>query len=117
MTFEVFQKLMSFDTKGRSCIEILFLVKENDKFNFCWMGKMPDRKTKKDVFWYGLTPDGKNAYDYLTFEEFSSANVFDGKSLLEIWDNIVIEEINGCDPMEMVDIYLSRKGCLLAPQQ
>ena len=77
---------------------------------------MPDRKTKKDVFWYGLTPDGKNAYDYLTFEEFSSANVFDGKSLLEIWDNIVIEEINGCDPMEMVDIYLSRKGCLLAPQ-
>ena len=80
------------------------------------MGKMPDRKTKKDVFWYGLTPDGKNAYDYLTFEEFSSANVFDGKSLLEIWDNIVIEEINGCDPMEMVDIYLSGKGCLLAPQ-
>ena len=110
MSFELFQKLMSFDTKNRSCIEILFSVKGTDKFIYSWMGKMPDRKTKQDVFWYGLTPDGRNAYDYSTFEEFSSADVFEGKSLLEVWDNIVIEEINGCDPMEMVDMYLSKKG-------
>ena len=116
MTFELFQKLMSFDTQSRFCIEILFLVKGNEKFDYCWMGKMPDKKTKQDVFWYGLTPDGKNAYDYPTFEEFLSANVFDGKSLLEIWDNIVIEDINGCDPMEMVDMYLSRRGGMGAPQ-
>ena len=116
MTFELFQKLMSFDTKGRSCIEILFLVKRNEKFDYSWMGKMPDRETKKDVFWYGLTPDGENAYDYQTFEEFSSANIFEGKSLLEIWDNIVIEEINGCDPIEMVDMYLLGKGRMGAPQ-
>ena len=106
MTLELFQKLMSFDTKGRYGFEILFSVKENEKFNSCWMGKMPDTKTKKDLFWYGLTPDEKNAFDYPTFEEFSSANVFDGKSILEIWDNIVIEEINGCDPMEMIYSYL-----------
>ena len=116
MTFALFQKLMSFDTRGRSFIEILFSVKESKKFDYCWMGKMPDKKTKKDVFWYGLTTDGDNAYDYPTFEEFSSAEVFDGKSLLEIWDNIVIEEINGCDPMEMVDMYLSGKGRMGAPQ-
>ena len=116
MTFELFQKLMSFETKGRLCIEIFFVVKGNDKFDCCWMGKLPDRKTKKDTFWYGLTPDGKNAYDYPTFEEFSSAKVFDGKSLLEIWENIVIEDINGCDPMEMVDMYLSRRGGMGAPQ-
>ena len=109
MTFELFQKLMSFDTEGRSCIEIQFFVKENEKFDYCWMGKMPDKETKKDVFWYGLTPDGKNGYDYPTFVEFSSAYIFDGKSLLDIWDNIVIEEINGCDPMEMIDMYLSKK--------
>ena len=47
MTFELFQKLMSFDTKGRSCIEILFSVKENEKFDYSWMGKMPNKKTKK----------------------------------------------------------------------
>ena len=116
MTFELFQKLMSFDTKSRLCVEILFLVKESEKFDYCWMGKMPDRKTKQDVFWYGLTSDGKNAYDYPTFEEFASANIFDGKSLLQIWDNIVIEDINGCDPMEMVDMYLSRQGGMGAPQ-
>ena len=80
------------------------------------MGKMPDKKTKKDVFWFGLTPDGDNAYDYPTFEEFSFANIFDGKSLMEIWDNIVIEEINGCDPMEMVEMYLFGKGRMSAPQ-
>ena len=106
MTFELFQKLMSFDTKEWLCIEIFFMVKGSDKFDCCWMGKLPDQKTKKDTFWYGLTPDGKNAYDYPTFEEFSSAHVFDGKSLLEIWDCIVIEEIDGCDPTEMIKIYL-----------
>lgn len=106
MTFELFKKMMSFETKGRICIEILFVVKGSDKFNSCWMGKLPDQATKKDKFWYGLTPDGKNAYDYPTFEEFSSANVFDGKSLLEIWDNIIIESINSCNPMEMIESYL-----------
>ena len=115
MSFELFQKLMSFDTQNRFCIEILFSVKGIDKFDYSWMGKMPDRKTKQDVFWYGLTPDGKNAYDYPTFKEFSSADVFDGKSLREVWDNIVIEEINGCDPMEMVDMYLSKNGRMGAP--
>ena len=116
MSFELFQKLMSFDIENRSCIEILFSVKGNYKFKYSWMGKMPDRKTKQDVFWYGLTPDGRNTYDYPTFEEFSSADVFDGKSLWEVWDNIVIEEINGCDPMEMVDMYLSKKGRMGAPK-
>ena len=115
MTFELFQKLMSFDTQGRFCIEIFFTVKGNAKFDCCWMGKMPDRETKQDVFWYGLTPDGKNAYDYPTFEEFSSVNIFDGKSLLEIWDNVVIKEINDCDPVEMIDMYLSGKRRMGAP--
>lgn len=105
MTFELFQKLMSFDTQRRFCIEILFVVKGNEKFDHCWMGKMLDRKTKQDVFWYGLTPDGENAYDYPTFEKFSSACIFDGKSLWEIWDKIVIAEIDGCDPLEMVDMH------------
>ena len=50
MTFELFQKLMSFDTKSRFCIEILFSVKGNEKFDCCWMGKMPDKKTNKIFF-------------------------------------------------------------------
>lgn len=115
MTFESFRKLMSFDTQGGICIEILFAVVKSEKFDSCWMGKMQDRKTKQDIFWYGLTRDGKNAFDYPTFEEFSSGDVFDGKSLFEIWDNIVIKNINGCDPAEMIDVYLSGQGGLGAP--
>ena len=107
MTFEIFQKIMSFDTQGSQCIEISFLIKGNEKFDNCWMGKMPYGEMKQELFWYGLTTDGKNAFEYSTFEEFSSANIFEGKSLLEIWDNILIMEINGCDPDEMIDIYLS----------
>jgi hypothetical protein len=98
---------MEFETNGSRCIEIMFAVNGSEKFDECWMGKMPDRKTKEDVFWFGLTADGKNAYDYSTFEDYSSAKVFDGKSLFEIWDNITIYEIDGCDPMEMVEMYLS----------
>lgn len=116
MTFALFQKLMSFDTKGCSCIEIQFSVKENIKFSNSWMGKMPDKDTKQDVFWYGLTPDGKNAYDYPTFEEFASADIFDGKALKEIWDNIEIEEIDGCAPGEMVDMYLLKNSRLTGLQ-
>ena len=115
MTFELFKKILSFETKGNLCIEILFTVQGSDKFSSCWMGKLPDKKTKEDVFWYGLTPDGKNAYDYSTFEKFSSAEVFDGKSLIEIWDNITIVDINGCDPAEMIEMYLSGNGGLEAP--
>ena len=69
---------------------------------------MPENKIKQDVFWYGLTPDGKNAYDYPTFEEFVTFKIFDGKSLLEIWDAVLIESIDGCDPTEIIEIYLMR---------
>ncbi len=32
---------------------------------------MPDQKDKsKDVYWFGLTQDGKQAYDFYTFETF-----------------------------------------------
>ncbi len=116
MTFERFKKLMAFEANGSLCIEILFIVKGRKKFDCCWMGKLPDKKTKADVFWFGLTPDGKNAYAYPIFEDFSSAKIFDGKSLFEIWDEITIEEINGCDPMEMIEMYLSGSGGFGAPQ-
>lgn len=114
LSFDLFENLMSFDTKGTLCIEIFFRVKDNGKFCRCWMGKMPDKLTKKDLYWFGLTPDGKNAYDYPTFDEFSGDGVFDGNSLAEIWDSVEITEINSCDPQEMIEIYLSGGGLCAA---
>lgn len=88
--------------------EITFSVNGSDKYKFCHMGKSLNEKTSEDVYWFGLTSDGKNAFDYPTFEEFTSAKVFDGKSLFEIWDDVTFLEINACDPTEMIEIYLSK---------
>ena len=104
ITFEAFKQLMKLDT---NCIEILFSVAYSKKFDCCWMGKSSDRKNGEDIYWYGLTTDGKNAYDYPNFDDFCTAKVFDGKSLFELWDNLDIKEINGCDPMEMIGLYLN----------
>ncbi len=97
---------MSFETKGQYCIEIAFSVKDCEKFGFCWMGKMSGKKSKAVLYWFGLTEDGNNAFDYCTLEELVSAKVFDGRSLFEIWDEVTILEIDGCDPEERILHYI-----------
>ena len=106
ITFERIKKLFAFETQGKYCVEILFSVKESKKYDCCWMGKLPDKKNGRDVYWFGLTSDGKNAFDYATFEDFSTAKVFDGKSLIEIWDAVIVEEIDGCEPLERLENYI-----------
>ncbi len=95
ITFQEICQVFSIDLKRKYCIEIQFSVLGSEKFISCWMGKMPDRKTKQDIYWFGLTDDGQNAYDYSTFEEMSEAKVFDGKSLKDIWVQIVLLSIDG----------------------
>ena len=107
ITFDQIKRLMSFDIKKKYCIEIAFSVADSVKFDFCWMGKLPDKETGADVYWFGLTEDGENGFDYPTFEEFASAKVFDGRSLFEIWDEVTVLEIDGCEPMERLTSYLS----------
>ena len=46
-------------------------------------------------------------------------DVADGRQVAtksSAYKHAVIEEINGCDPMEMVDMYLSGKGRMGASQ-
>ena len=109
ITFEQITKLFTFNTKKKFCVEIQFMLLNSQKYDYCWMGKMWSREEQKDVFWYGLTPDGKNAFDYPSFDEMASAPVFDGLSLEEVWDQIVIEEIDGCDPQERLEDYIGDK--------
>ena len=98
ITFDQIEKLFVFNTQGNCCLEIEFSIRGSDKFDNCWMGKLFDKKTKKDVYWFGLTADGSNAFDYPTFEEFASAKVFDGKSLAQIWEEVTVLTVDGCDP-------------------
>ena len=82
ISFNDITKLFSRNLEGKFCIEIEFSVKEEPTYQSCWMGKMPDREKKeKEIYWYGLVPDGSEAYDYDNFYDFSSASVFHGKSL------------------------------------
>ena len=110
ITFDQLDQLFTFETKNRFCVEIFFVLTGSEKYDCCWMGKLFDRRIGRDVYWYGLTPDGQNAYDYPTFEEMADAPVFDGASLKEVWDRIVIEEIDGCDPEERLQDYLGGTG-------
>ncbi len=108
--YEQIQRLFSFNTQEKFCVEIQFMLKGSAKYDYCWMGKMWSKEEQKDVFWYGLTPDGKNAYDYATFEEMANAPVFDGCSLKDVWGQVVIEEIDGCDPQERLEVYIGDKS-------
>ena len=109
ITFDQIKQLLSLDIEGKYCFEIQFAVNGSEKFNFCWMGKLPDSKTAADVYWYGLTEDDENAYDFATFDEFANAKVFDGKSLLDVWKDVRVKSINSCDPLEMIELYLDGK--------
>ena len=106
ISFEDITKLFSFDLEGKTCIEIEFSVKGYPKYQSCWMGKMPNEENKeKELYWYGLVPDGSESPEYDNYQDFSSAAVFDGKSLKEIWDKVDIVSIDGCDPKQRLLTY------------
>lgn len=105
-SFNNIKKLFSHNLQGKLCVEIEFLVEGELSYQSCWMGKMPDEENKeKEVYWYGLVPDGSEAYDYDNFCDFSAAPVFRGKSLEEIWDKVEILSIDGCAPEERLLEY------------
>ena len=98
ISFEKLKQFFQQDLEQRSCIEICFSIKGKPRYDCCWMGKMPnpDEKTK-DLHWYGLVPDGSEAYDYDNLEDFITAPVFDGSTLQELWGDITLESVDGCE--------------------
>ncbi len=83
--------------------EIEFQVLGDTEYSFCCMGNMSDAgdDRAKEPYWFGLTPDGKQAYEYKTFDELLHAPVFHGQSLQSILDKVDIISIDACDPEEM----------------
>ena len=109
ISFEDFKKIMSYDiTKKQTCIEIHFCVDNYDAYQTSWLGKMLDRKTNKVIYWFGLTEDGSQAYDFDSFEEFVNAKVFYGKSLKEIWNSVSLISIDASDVQESLQFYLGK---------
>jgi len=110
IAFEDLEKVFAVSVGKTACIEIEFMVSNGDKFSQCWMGKLYDKEIEQEVYWFGLTEDGMNAYDYTSFEEMSQATVFDGKSLKDVWNDVEIISVDGSDSKERVEYYLSIEG-------
>ncbi len=108
ITFEDFKTVLTHKVYGDSCIEIEFRVNGLAEYSYCWMGKMPDTDNpSKNAYWFGLVPDGSKSYDYDTFDAFSSALVFDGQSLEDVWDKVELLSVDSCDPEERIRYLLS----------
>lgn len=106
MTLTQLEQALAFDTQEKYCMEILFSLTDSAKFDCCWMGKMYSAEDRRDLYWFGLTPDGQYGFDYPSFRELADAPVFDGASLRQLWDRVRLEEINGCDP----EVYAKSPG-------
>ncbi len=76
--------------------EVSFEISGDEEYHDCWMGNMG--AVDDMPYWFGLTPDGKQAYEYKTFDEMLSAPVFHGQSLQSIIDKVDILTIDSCDP-------------------
>ena len=100
ITFETFKNLLIKPMPQNCCQEILFDVENSEKYHHCWMGAI--NKNGNIEFWFGLTQDRKEAYDYTSFEEMISSPVFMGKTLKEVWENIDILSVNSCEPQVFI---------------
>ncbi len=93
--------------KYNSCIEMNFCIDDDTEYEDCWLGKMPDRDNLgKEVYWYGLTSDGLQAYDYAKLEDILNSKVFHGKSLCDVIENVTWYSLDGCSIEERLPDYL-----------
>ena len=94
ISFDSFSEMM-LGNPGKEGIEILFHIDGYEDYQDSWMGKLLDKITKKEVYWYGLVGDGSQAYEFESFGEFINASVFHGKSLKEVWDCVFLDLWDG----------------------
>ncbi len=91
----------------QSCIEMNFCIENDDKYDDCWIGKMPDRyNPSKEIYWYGLVRDGSQAYDYDNLEDVLNANVFNGKSMCDVIEKVTWYSLDGCSIEERLPCYI-----------
>lgn len=93
--------------KYNSCIEMNFCIDNDIVYDDCWLGKMPDRDNpRKTVHWYGLIPDGSQAYEYTKLEDIINAKVFNGKSMCDVIEKVTWYSLDGCSIEERLPDYL-----------
>ncbi len=72
--------------------EINFHITDNEDYQDVWMGYCNEHKE----YWFGrIKGSEENGYDFETADELLNAKVFDGKSMVELWDKAEFDLING----------------------
>lgn len=83
--FEAFVK------KGAYADETTFYFKSDSKKALHYIGCLPEQKM---IYWAGYC-DILNGAEFATPEELFNAKIYDGKSIKERWNDIVICEFGG----------------------
>lgn len=93
--------------QSNSCIEMNFSIDNDLEYEDCWIGKMPDKDNHdKELYWYGLIRGGSQAYNYDCLEDILNAEVFNGRSISDIWERVTWYSLDGCSIEEMLPYYI-----------
>lgn len=107
MTYD--ELLNAFINKLPNIDETVFYFKGDPEETDHYIGYLPESDLP---YWIGLC-DIPNGCEYETAEEMFEAPVFNGKSIKECWDDIVVFEIGAIS----VDEWIDNWGELLRPSK
>lgn len=107
ISFEEFEQLLKYDAAGEcSCTEVFFHIDDDLEYTSCWLGKMSGKNADEPVYWYGLSQDGSQAYDFNSLNDFINAPVFHGETIKNKWNFVTLSSIDGCSVTERLRHYL-----------
>lgn len=99
LTVEELHRILSMDSRHFSDgILIWFSLGEQDGF---WMGKTEREDSDEQAIW--IEADDVPYQEFMTFEELIQTKLIRGKSLYEIWDELVFFSIEGESPSSWYD--------------
>ena len=94
LAVEELQKILSMDARRFSDgILIWFCLGKHDEF---WMGKTEREDSDEQALW--IEADDVPYKEFTTFEELLQAKLIQGKSLCEVWDDLIFLSIEGESP-------------------
>lgn len=91
--YEIFKKYGFCECSAR-------INKGLNKFQNIWFGVMQNpNKSNELTYWFG-SEENNSSCNFSTLDDFVNAQIFDGKSLKEIWDSVELTSLDGLDPNE-----------------
>jgi len=87
-----YEELLSIFEKAKNCDETVFYFKSDPKETEHYIVFLPEYEKP---YWVGLC-DIKDGCEFKTAKEMFEAPIYDGKSIKERWNEIIVCAINGC---------------------